>query len=59
MAEGEVRFSGSVNTMVAIALVMAALSLAISVWLVGRVGNIEAYLAAQAAASAAKRGDGS
>lgn len=53
--EQEVRFSGSLNTMVAITLVMSALSLAISVWLIGRVGNVEAYLAAQATAAQAKR----
>lgn len=56
----DVRFSGSTNTMIALALVASALSLALSVWNLARVGNLEAFVSAQAARAAhAARASGS
>lgn len=46
--EVEVQFSGNLNTMVAIALVAAALSLSLSVWCLSRIGDLEAFVAVQA-----------
>ena len=51
MSEDEVRFSGSPNTMIALALVASALSLALSVWSISRVGTIEAFVAMQSVAA--------
>lgn len=48
MSQNEVQFSGSPNTMIALALVASALSLALSVWSISRVGAIEAFVAVQA-----------
>ncbi|HEY2774758.1 MAG TPA: hypothetical protein VGK20_11990 [Candidatus Binatia bacterium] len=48
MAEEDVKFSGSPNTMIALALVASALSLALSVWSLSRVGDLEAFMAVQA-----------
>lgn len=48
MSEEEVSFSGNTNTMIALALVAAALSLALSVWSVRRVSELEAFVAVQA-----------
>ena len=50
--EEDVRFSGSTNTMIALALVASALALALSVWSLSRIGDVEAYLAVQAVRSA-------
>ncbi len=55
MAEEEVRFSGSINTMVAISLVASALSLAVSMWSLSRIGALEAFVAVQAVRSAHHR----
>jgi len=49
----EVQFSGNINTMLGISLVAAALSLALSVWCLSRVGDLEAYVAVRAAQQAA------
>jgi hypothetical protein len=51
MSENEVQFSGNINTMIALALVASALSLALSVWSISRVGAIEAFVAVQSVAS--------
>jgi hypothetical protein len=51
MAEQEVSFSGHTNTMIALALVASALSLALSVWSISRVGAIDAFVAVQHAGS--------
>jgi hypothetical protein len=52
MAEtNEVSFSGSPNTMIALALVASALALALSVWSISRVQAIEAFVAVQAASA--------
>lgn len=48
MSEPEVGFSGSINTMVALSLVTGALSLALSVWCLSRIGDLEAFVAIQA-----------
>ena len=48
MSDKEVGFSGSVNTLIAIALVASALALALSVWSLKRVGEVEVFLAVQA-----------
>ena len=48
----EVSFSGSTNTMIAIALVAAALSLALSVWNVSRIGELETFVKIQAVRAA-------
>jgi hypothetical protein len=50
--EVEVGFSGNINTMVGIALVAAALALALSVWCLSRVNDLEAFVAVQAVRSA-------
>ena len=48
----EVGFSGNINTMVGLALVASALALALSVWSMARIGDLEAIVAAQAAQAA-------
>jgi hypothetical protein len=48
MSENEVRLSGSTNTMIALALVASALALALSVWSLKRVGELEVFVAVQA-----------
>jgi hypothetical protein len=55
MSENEVRFSGHPNTMIALTLVASTLSLALSMWTVSRVGDLEAFVAVQAITEAAKR----
>lgn len=57
MAENEVAFSGNSNTMIALALVASALSLALSVWSISRVGEIEAFVAVQAVRQAQGAGN--
>lgn len=52
MSDNEVRFSGNPNTMIALTLVASALSLALSMWSVSRVGELEAFVAVQAIADA-------
>jgi hypothetical protein len=52
MSEQDVSFSGSSNTMIALALVAAALSLALSVWNISRIGELEAFVAVQAVRAA-------
>jgi len=49
MTENEVSFSGNTNTMIALALVASALSLALSVWSIQRIGAVEAFVAVQSA----------
>ena len=48
----EVGFSGNTNTMLGIALVTAAIALALSVWVLSRVNDLEAFVAVQAVRSA-------
>ena len=48
----DVGFSGSTNTMLGIALVTAAISLALSVWSISRINDLEAFVAIQAVRSA-------
>jgi len=50
--------SGNPNTMIALALVASALALALSVWSITRVSEIEAFVAVQAI-QAAQQGGGS
>jgi hypothetical protein len=50
----EVEFSGNINTMVGISLVASALALALSVWSLSRIGDIEAFVAVQAVRAAKK-----
>jgi cytochrome oxidase assembly protein ShyY1 len=50
--EVEVGFSGNINTMLGIALVTAAISLALSVWGLSRINDLEAFVAVQAIRSA-------
>ena len=50
-------FSGNTDTMIALALVASALSLALSVWSISRVSEIEAFVAVQAI-HAAQQGGG-
>lgn len=45
MSEREVRFTGDTNTMVALTLVASTLSLALSMWSLSRLGQVEAFLA--------------
>lgn len=52
----DVSFSGSINTMVALALVASALSLALSVWALSRVGELEAFVTVQSVRAAASAG---
>lgn len=52
----DVSFSGSINTMVALAMVASALSLALSVWALSRVGELEAFVTIQAVRAAAPAG---
>jgi hypothetical protein len=47
----EVGFSGNINTMVGIALVTAAIALALSVWGLSRINDLEAFVAVQAVRS--------
>jgi len=44
----EVPFSGNINTMVGLALVASALALALSVWCLSRIGDLESFVAVQA-----------
>lgn len=55
MSDTEVRFSGNPNTMIALTLVASALSLALSMWSVSRVGELETFLAVQAMADAGRQ----
>lgn len=48
----EVEFSGNINTMVGLALVASALALALSVWCLSRIGDVEAFVAVQAVRAA-------
>lgn len=48
MSENENIFSGSTNTMVALGMVASLLALALSVWSITRVGELEAFVALQA-----------
>src|SRR5205085_11504011 len=48
MSETENIFSGSANTMIALGMVASLLSLALSVWSITRVGELEAFVAVQA-----------
>jgi hypothetical protein len=48
----EVGFSGHINTMLGIALVTAAIALALSVWGLSRINDLEAFVAVQAVRSA-------
>ena len=48
MSESEVRLSGQPNTLIALALVASALALALSVWSLSRVNQIETFVAVQA-----------
>ena len=41
----EVGFSGNINTMVGIALVTAAIALALAVWDLSRINDLEAFVA--------------
>lgn len=50
--EVEVGFSGNINTMLGIALVTAAVALALSVWGLSRINDLEAFVAVQAVRSA-------
>lgn len=59
MSEPEVGFSGSLNTMVALSLVTGALSLALSVWCLSRIGDLEAFVAVQAVKQAQAHRQGS
>lgn len=52
MSEEDVRFSGAPNTMIAMAFVTATLALAISMWGLSRIGELEAFVAVQAVKSA-------
>jgi len=44
----EVGFSGNINTMLGISLVTAAIALALSVWGLSRINDLEAFVAVQA-----------
>jgi hypothetical protein len=48
----EVGFSGNINTMLGIALVTAAIALALAVWSLSRINDLEAFVAVQAIRSA-------
>lgn len=56
MSDQEVSFSGSTNTMIALALVASALSLALSVWSISRLGEVEAFVAVQSIRAAQQAG---
>lgn len=45
MSDQDVRFTGSSNTMIALTLVASTLSLALSVWTIARIGELESYMA--------------
>ena len=45
MSDQDVRFTGNTNTMIALTLVASTLSLALSVWTIARIGEVEAYVA--------------
>ena len=45
MSEEEVRFTGNPNTMIALTLVASTLALALSMWSVSRIGEVEAFMA--------------
>jgi cytochrome oxidase assembly protein ShyY1 len=52
MSDQDVAFSGSINTMLGIALVTAAIALALGVWCLSRINDLEAFVAVQAVRSA-------
>jgi hypothetical protein len=52
MSDNEVAFSGNINTMLGISLVTAAVALALSVWGLSRINDLEAFVAVQAVRSA-------
>jgi len=53
----EVSFSGNINTMVALSLVAAALSLSLTVWCLSRIGDLEAFVAVQAVRATQQAGN--
>jgi hypothetical protein len=48
----EVGFSGNINTMLGLSLVAAAIALALSVWGLSRINDLEAFVAVQAVRAA-------
>lgn len=58
MSDNDVVFSGSPNTMIALSLVASALALALSVWSISRVAQIEAFVAVQAIRASQGQGGG-
>ena len=58
MTDNENLFSGNASTMIALGMVASLLSLALSVWSITRVGELEAFVAVQAIQSHAAQAGG-
>lgn len=56
MSDQDVNFSGSVNTMVALAMLAAVLALALSAWNLNRIAALEAFVTLQAVAESQDAG---
>ena len=56
MSDQENIFSGNASTMIALGMVASLLALALSVWSITRVGELEAFVAVQAVQSRAAQG---
>ena len=48
MSDNETIFSGNASTMIALGMVASLLALALSVWSITRVGELEAFVASHA-----------